>query len=304
MGDGVKALAYHSYGGPEVLVVEDDLPEPHARPGQVRIRTRAVSVNPYDWKLRAGWFDGLVPLAFPAIPGVDGAGVVDEIGDDVEGVQLGDEVFGIGDRMSAEYAVLDHFFLKPVGMSWEEAAALPHVTESAARCLAMLGVKDGDVLLIDGAAGGVGTSAVQLAVSRGATVIGTASENHHDYLRGLGALPTTYGPGLAERVRDGGLDRVDAVLDAAGTDVPQLVQLVSDPAQVVSLADFAAPQHGARFADVSGGRAVEIFPVVADQYSQGTFRISIERVLPLAQAPAAHEASQQGHVCGKIVLTI
>jgi NADPH:quinone reductase-like Zn-dependent oxidoreductase len=300
----MKALAYHSYGGPEVLNVENDLPEPHAGPSQIRIQTRAVSVNPYDWKLRAGWFDGLVPIAFPAIPGLDGAGVVDEIGDDVEGVQLGDEVFGIGDRMSAEYAVLDHFFLKPVGMPWEEAAALPHATESAARCLAMLGVKDGDVLLIDGAAGGVGTSAVQLARFRGATVIGTASENHHDYLRGLGALPTTYGPGLAERVRDGGLDRVDAVLDAAGTDVPQLVQLVSDPAQVVSLVDFAASQHGARFADLSGGRAVEIFPVVADQYSQGTFRISIERVLPLAQAPAAHEASQQGHVRGKIVLTI
>jgi NADPH:quinone reductase-like Zn-dependent oxidoreductase len=202
---GMKALVYYSYGGPDVLTVEDGLPEPHAGPGQVRVRTRASSVNPFDWKLRAGYLEGVVPLEFPAIPGVDGAGVVDEIGDEVDGMQLGDEVFGIGDRMSAEYAVLDHFAAKPTGMSWEEAAAIPLATEAAARSLTMLGVKAGTVLLIQGAAGGVGTSAVQLARSRGATVIGTASENNHDYLRGLGALPTTYGPSLVERLREAGL---------------------------------------------------------------------------------------------------
>jgi NADPH:quinone reductase-like Zn-dependent oxidoreductase len=299
----MKALIFDRYGGPEVLRIAD-APEPHPGPGQVRIRTHAASVNPFDAMQRAGFLAEMFAVTFPVIVGADGAGVIDEVGDGVHGVAVGDEVFGIGNSVAAEYAILDDVGAKPSAMSWEEAAAIPVVTESAQRALDMLGVRAGTVLLIEGCAGGVGTAAAQLARSRGATVTGTASMHNHDYLRSLGAVPTTYGPGLAERLHAAGVDQVDAVLDTQGAAVAQLVELVSDPAQVVSTADVAAGRHGARFADLSGGRAADILARVGELYDRHEFRVFIQGVLPIEQAAVAHELIQQGHVRGKIVLTI
>lgn len=193
------ALQYHEYGEPDVLTV-GEAAEPHPGSGQVRIAVRAASVNPFDWKLRAGYLDGMVPVSFPAIPGTDASGVVDEVGDGVDGVKVGDAVFGLGAGTSAEFAVLDAYAVKPESMSFEQAAALGLAVETAARTLDMVDVREGSTILVDGAAGGVGTAATQLAVQRGAHVIGTASPERHEYLRSLGATPTTYGPGLAERV--------------------------------------------------------------------------------------------------------
>jgi NADPH:quinone reductase-like Zn-dependent oxidoreductase len=151
------ALQFDEYGGPEVLHVAD-APEPHAGAGQVRVAVRAVSVNPYDWKLRAGYLAEMVPLSFPAIPGTDASGVVDEVGEGVEGVAVGDEVFGLGSATSAEYAVLDLVARKPAGTSFVDAAALGLAVEAAARALDALELSAGDTLLIDGAAGGTGTA--------------------------------------------------------------------------------------------------------------------------------------------------
>jgi NADPH:quinone reductase-like Zn-dependent oxidoreductase len=141
-----------------------------------------------------------MPVSFPAIDGREAAGVVDEVGPDVADVAVGDEVFGFAvGGAAAERAILDDFARKPAGVPWEEAAAMPVAVETSVRVFNVLGgVHEDQTLVIDGAAGGVGVAAVQLARARGARVIGTAGERNHDFLRSLGAEPTTYGPGLVE----------------------------------------------------------------------------------------------------------
>ena len=298
------ALQFKEYGGPEVLAV-GEAPEPHAGPGQVRVAVRATSINPIDWKIRAGLMAGGAALESPAIPGVDGAGVVDEVGADVEGVAIGDEVLGLGKATSAQYAVFDHVAVKPAGLSWAEAAAIPVAAETAARVLDLLGVGPGTTVLVDGASGGVGSAAVQLAVDRGATVIGTASEGNHDYVASLGATPTTYGEGLAERVAELAPDGVDAAFDTAGKgSVPDLIKIVGVAHQVVSIADFSAPKHGARVTSGAEGRATYALAKAAELHEAGRFVVAVERTFPLADGTDAHRLSQEGHVRGKLVLTV
>jgi NADPH:quinone reductase-like Zn-dependent oxidoreductase len=300
----VFALQFHEYGNPDVLSV-GDCAEPHAGPGQVRIATRAVSVNPFDWKVRAGYLDGLVPVEFPAIPGVDASGIVDEVGEGVDGIQAGEEVFGLGSRTSSEFAVLDHVTRKPASLTFEEAAALGLAVESAARSLDLLDLRPGSTLLIDGAAGGVGSAATQLAVARGAKVIGTASPANHDYLRSLGATPTTYGPGLPERVEPLAPNGIDAAIDVAGAgSVPDLIAITGAPPRVVTLADFSAAQLGVHLADTSTGRAYYALADAAALHGQSRFTVAIQQVFHLEDCAEAHRLSQGGHVRGKLVLTV
>jgi NADPH:quinone reductase-like Zn-dependent oxidoreductase len=298
------AVLYERYGDPDVLVA-GAAAEPHPGPGEVRVAVRATSVNPFDCKTRAGYLAQMVPVQFPAIPGVDAAGVIDEIGAGVQGFSVGDEVFGLGAATSAEYALLDVFAHKPASLSFEQAAALPLAAETAVRGLDLLAVGPGTTLLIEGAAGGVGGMAIQFAVARGATVIGTASENNHQYLASLGAIPTTYGLGLADRVAALAPGGVDAVLDTAGQgSVPDLIALVPRPAQVVSIADFGATALGARFADGSEGRAVYALAQAAEAHQQGTLVITIQQILPLADLATGHRLSETGHVRGKLVISV
>ncbi|ANZ36682.1 hypothetical protein BBK82_11995 [Lentzea guizhouensis] len=174
--------------------------EPHAGTGQIRVAVRASGVTPGDTCLRSGRFGAQVPL--PHVPGVDAAGVVDEVGDGVTGVGVGDEVFGMVDLArlggaNAEHAVLAVWAAKPAA-ELEQAGAAANV-ETATRALDLLGVRDGTTVLVAGAAGGVGTVAVQLAAARGAKVIGTAGPATQDFVASLGAIPVVYGDGLAER---------------------------------------------------------------------------------------------------------
>jgi len=230
-----------------VLKVED-APEPHAGPGEVRIRVEAASVNPIDWKLRAGYLQQVMPLQFPVIPGRDAAGVVDEVGDGVTGTVVGDRVFELSDTgTTAEYSVLTAWAPIPDAWTVEQAAAAGVAGETAIRVLDLLNVGAGSTLLVDGAAGGVGSAAVQIAAAHGATVIGTASEHNHEYLRSLGATPTTYGPGLADRVTALAPGGVDAAFDAAGAgSLPDLITIASGADKVVTIADPTAQEHGVR----------------------------------------------------------
>ncbi|GAA3295199.1 NADP-dependent oxidoreductase [Dactylosporangium vinaceum] len=309
----MKALQYSEYGPSSVLHVVD-VPEPQPGAGRIRVAVRAVGVNPFDWKVRSGAFGDTTPSRLPVIPHSDVAGVVDAVGDGVQGVAVGDHVFGVAvGGGAAEFAVLKEWAQMPVDMSFEEAAGLPNVVETAGRALGLLGLEKGQTVLVNGAAGGVGIAAVQLAVSRGATVIGTASERNHDFVRRLGATPVTYGPGLPERVRalaetgeDGaGRGGVDLALDTAGRGaVEELVTLTPTPADVVSIADFEAPKFGARVTDGSEGRAYETLNEAAILYSEGQFTMPVERTFPLAEAAAAHDLSESGHVRGKVVITL
>jgi NADPH:quinone reductase-like Zn-dependent oxidoreductase len=299
----MRAVRYESYGGPEVLTVAD-VDEPHAGPGQVRIAVRAAGVNPIDWKLRAGMMAGGKELAEPRIPGNDAAGVVDEVGEGVTGVSEGDAVFGfVSGGAAAEYAVLEHWAAKPDGLSFEEASGYPVPVETAVRVLDLLGVGEGQTLLINGAAGGVGTAAVQFAVARGARVIGLASERNHDFLRSLGAEPTTYGEGFVDRVRELAPDGVDRAFDAAGSGVlPELIELAGGADNVVTIADFSAPEHGVRVTTGGDDRAMHAFDEAARLHEEGKLSIPVEQTFSFDEAADAHRASEAGHVRGKLVL--
>ena len=297
----MKAVQYVEHGGPEVLRVVD-VEEPHAGPGQVRIEAKAVGVNPVDWKLR----QGLLPAPLPRIPGSDVAGAVDEIGAGVSGVSLGDGVFGfaVGGGY-AQYAVLEHFAAKPASMSFEEAAGIPVPAETAVRVLDLLGVAAGATLLINAATGGVGTAAVQLARARAATVIGTASEENHEFLRSLGATPTTYGEGLIDRVRQLAPQGVDYAFDVAGRGaLPDLIAITGSSQRVVTIADPEAEKYGVRFTGGGEGRSYHALALAAELYERGEFSVSIARTFRLEEAPEAHQISEDGHVRGKLVLRI
>lgn len=300
----MKAVQFAEYGDPTVLR-NVDVDEPHAAAGQIRVSVRAAGINPVDCKMRSGALQQMMPLTLPAIPGGDVAGVVDEIGDGVSGVSLGDEVFGFAvSGGSAQYAVVDQFARKPPAVSWAVAAGLPLVCETAVRTLDLLGVTTGTTILINGAAGGVGTAATQFARARGASVIGTASPANHDYLRTLGATPTTYGEGLAARVREIAPDGVDLALDAAGFGaLPDLIALTGSPDNVVTIADFTAQSHGVRLSPGPEGRAFHALGQVARLLADGEFTMPV-RTFPLAQAADAHATSEAGHVRGKLVLTV
>jgi len=166
-------------------------------------------------------------------------------------------------------------------------------------------VKPGETLLVSGASGGIGSAAVQFARHRGITVIGTASAPSHDYLRRLGAMPTTYGPGLVERVRELAPSGVDAALDIAGSGViPQLIELVGDPSRVLSIADFTAPQFGAQLSLMAQKDPERVLAEAARLFSEGALRVRLGGTFPLAQAAEAYQLCAAGHAVGKLVITI
>jgi NADPH:quinone reductase-like Zn-dependent oxidoreductase len=298
----MRALQYTAYGGPEVLEWAQ-APAPHPGPGQLRIAVRAASVNPIDWKAFSGAMSGGEPMAGTGYLGSDAAGVVEEVGQGVTGVAVGEEVFGRGQHTQAESALLDAWAAKPPAIDWAVAAAAGVAGETAERGLRLLEVKAGDTLFVDGGAGGVGAVAVQMAIARGARVIASASQANHDYLRELGATPVRYGQGVAERVRAAAGGRVDAVFDVAGkTPVQELISLAPAPSQVLSIANFAAGQAGAR---VTGGgadsRPMEALALVADLLAQNKLVLKVQ-TFPFDRAAEAYRISQGGHVRGKLVL--
>jgi NADPH:quinone reductase-like Zn-dependent oxidoreductase len=298
----MKAVQFDRLGSPDVLHVVE-LPEPHAGAGQIRIAVHAASVNPVDWKIRNGSTLRTIPVPLPHVPGFEAAGTVDEVGDGVAGVGPGDEVFGAAQDATAEYAVLDHWARKPAAMSWEQAAGVPMAAETAARGIDLLGLEPGHVLVVSGAAGGVGVAATQLAISRGAAVIGTASEDNQDFLRSLGAKATVYGPGLVERIRGLVPAGVDRGLDVAGGGaLADLVQLAGSPDRVVSIGDASAPDLGVRFTTGTEGRAFYALELAATLFDQGAFTMPVAQVWPFSQLAKAHRVSESGHVRGKLVV--
>ncbi|MFD8613602.1 NADP-dependent oxidoreductase [Streptomyces sp. NPDC059631] len=297
----MKKVSFAEFGGPDVLRLLD-AEEPHAGPGQIRVAVRAAGVNPVDWRIREGQILAAHPIELPAGVGLDAAGVVDEVGEGVEGVAIGDRVFGEGSSTYAEFAVLSAWALMPEDLTFEEAAGYPSVVETALRIIREVGVRSGQTLLVSGASGGVGSAVLQIARERGITVIGTAGAANQDYLRSLGALATTYGDGWVERVRR--LGRVDAALDLAGSGViRELVELTGDPHKVVSIADLGAPKFGARFSGVAGSVPDALTEAVG-LISRGRLHIPVEKTYPLRDAAAAHIDSQAGHTRGRRVLVV
>lgn len=297
----MKAVRFAAYGGPEVLELEE-VPEPHAGPGQIRVAVRAAGVNPHDWRTREGQFQRIRPIELPSGVGQDASGVVDEIGEGVTGIAIGDPVLGRGSNTYAEFAVLNSWAPLPSGLTFAEAAGYPSVVETALRVLRLVGVQTGQTLLVSGAAGGVGSAVLQVARDRGIKVIGTASAANQDYVRSLDAIATTYGEGWVDRVRQ--LGQVDAALDLNGTGVIRgLLDLIGDPDKVITIADLEAPMLGIRFAG-TGGNMKEALAETVDLIERGKLRIPVDKSYPLAEASAAHADSQAGHTRGRRVLLV
>jgi NADPH:quinone reductase-like Zn-dependent oxidoreductase len=299
----MKAVRFSRFGGPEVLEIVD-LPDPHPGPGQVRIKVRAAGINASDWKKRQGLMDEELPQTL----GYEAAGVVDLLGMGVADVAVGDRVFGFAEEgvAQAESAVLSYYAPIPASIDFPGAAALPAAIETATRALNQLGVERGTTVLVNGASGGIGSAAVQFAVLRGARVIGTAGSANQEYLRSLGAEPVVYCEGLVGRVRALAPDGVDLALDVAGNGIlPDLIELAGDPANVVTLADFAgAQEYGVTFSRGETGRAVHVLDEIGELIDSGRFALPAVQTFPLAEVAEAHRVGEAGRVRGKLVLVI
>ncbi|MCX2949425.1 NADP-dependent oxidoreductase [Lentzea sp. NEAU-D7] len=298
----MKAITYTTFGGPEVLSLTE-VEKPHAGPGQVRLKVVAAAVNPLDDKIRKGWMPPQMTPPFPVIPGLEAAGIVDEVGEGVTGVAVGDSVLGwTVTGAYAEFALASEFALKPADLDWDTAAALPVAVETSVRVLDELKVGKGETLLIHGASGVVGAVGVQLAVARGATVIGTASPANHDYVRSLGATPVAHGEGLADRIRAAAPQGVDAVYDAAGHgDLPLSIELRGGTDRIITIADPQAAELGVTFSGGGapfGSRLAEYAHLAVD----GKLVVRVAQSLPLADAAQAQELVATGHAPGKVVL--
>lgn len=308
----MKAMIVEKFGGPEVLHVAE-LPEPHPGAGQVRVRIKAVGVNPFETKVRCGAMEAMFHTALPAILGSEIAGVVDEVGAGA-GFALGDEVFGWAETGAyAEFALAKTLARKPPALAWDAAVALPVAGETAERGLTLLAVAAGETVLIHGGASAVGAIAVQLAVQRGATVIATASESNHDYLRSLGARPLTYGAGLVARVAALELAQkpnapfgIDAVFDVTGKGaLPDSLALRGSNDRVLTIADPDAGKLGVRFSSgTAKDRSAEALAGLAAKVVAGTLLVTIAAHFPLADTAAAHAMSAKAHHRGKIVLVV
>jgi NADPH:quinone reductase-like Zn-dependent oxidoreductase len=301
----MRAARFHEYGEAKNLVIEQ-APDPHPGPGEIRVRVAAASVNPIDWKLRAGALHQLLPLELPAIPGRDAAGVVDEIGQGVQGVSIGERVFGLGGLTgaTAELFILSAWAHTPAEWTDEQAAGAGLASVTAMRGLNALGDLAGRTLLLEGAAGGVGSAAVEIAVARGATVIGTASERNHDFLTRLGALPTTYGPGLAQRLSALAPHGVDIALDtAASGSLDDLVTIIGDPRRVATVADHAGGQRLGTHV-INAENDSTLLSAAAELGRQRHYTPQIERTYPLEQIGDAHTHAERGRTRGKIVIRL
>ncbi|GAA3208764.1 NADP-dependent oxidoreductase [Oerskovia jenensis] len=307
----MRAITYSRYGGADVLELSE-LPTPKVGPDTVLVRVKATSVNPVDWKVRQGYLDAIMDATFPVVPGWDVAGVVEQVGLDTPELSVGDEVFGyvrkdvVSGGTTAELvaAPVRTLARKPAAWTWEQAAGAPLAGLTALQTIDRTGLSSGQTVLVHAAAGGVGSMAVQIAVARGARVIGTASERNHEYLRSLGAEPVTYGDGLAERVRALAPEGVDVVLDYIGGEaLATTPDVLRDGGTVASVVEAAAR-------DELGGHYVWVRPDVegltelARLADAGQLTVDVAEVYDLADTAKAHEASRTGHVRGKVVITV
>lgn len=310
-----------AFGGPEVLSVVDQ-PAGEPGPGQARIQVRAAGVNPVDWKQYSGRM-GADPARLPLRLGAEAAGVVTAVGPDVAGtdaagpagpVRAGDEViaFRAPGAYAAELIVpADALVPKPAALDWAPASGLMLTGVTAWHALAATDVHQGDTVLMHGAAGGVGLTAIQLAVRRGATVIATASPPRHDAVRELGAIPVAYGEGLAGRVRAAAPGGVDVALDLVGTDeaLDVSLDLVPDRARIATIVVTPRAREagikllgGAPGADPGTEIRLPARLDLAKLAGDGALRVFVAHTYPLTQVADAHRASMVGHAPGKIIL--
>ncbi|TYB56568.1 NADP-dependent oxidoreductase [Nonomuraea sp. PA05] len=298
-----KAVRFDEYGGPDVLRVADvPIPEPAA--GQVLVQVKAAAVNPGEAKIRQGLLHDRWPATFPSGEGSDLAGIVVRTGPDVTGPAPGSEVIGFTDARAshAEYVLVQAGDLtpKPENVPWEVAGSLAIAGCTAWAAVRAVSPRPGDTVAVSGAAGGVGSIAVQLARRAGAEVIGIAGPAHHEWLAAHGVRAVAYGDGLEERLREA---RVDAFVDTYGDGYVALaVELGVPPERVNTIADFAAVAKYGVKADGSSVKNAGLLAELAALVAAGELEVPIAATYRLDDVRAAFERLERGHLRGKIVL--
>ncbi|MGY1640086.1 NADP-dependent oxidoreductase [Geodermatophilus sp. SYSU D00703] len=306
----MRGVAFDRFGGLDVLTVRDDLPDPPVGPDTVLVRVHAAGVNPVDLAIRQGLLAGAYPHHFPVVPGWELAGVVEAAGPAVVDFAPGDEVFGYVRRDDVQWGAMAEFVpapqrclaQRPQALSFAESGALPLAGLTAYQALTeVLDVGEGDRVLVHRAAGGVGFNAVQIAVALGAHVVGTASPRNHGFLRDAGVaevLDYSAGPISAHLS-----EPVDAVLDLVGGDaLADAPKQVRDRARVASVVDPAVKAMGGRYLFVRpDAHDLEELGRMADA---GQLRVPIARAYPLEQVADAQALVAEGHVRGKVVVTL
>ena len=302
----MKAVRFDEYGDIDVLKVVD-VPTPVPGPGQVLVQVKAAGINPGEAKIRDGLLHSRWPATFPSGQGSDLAGVVAATGSGVTGFATGDEVIGYTDNRAsqAEYVVVEEQNLtaRPAGVPWEVAGALNVVGATAYAAVRAVGLTGGDTVVVSGAAGGVGSIAVQLARLGGATVIGLASPANHEWLAGHGVVPVAYGEGAAERIsRAAG--KVDAFIDTFGADYVELaLELGVEPSRIDTIVRFdAVAEHGVKAEGNAAGAGASTLAQLARLIADGQLEVPIAATYPLGQAREAYRRLASGHILGKIVL--
>jgi NADPH:quinone reductase-like Zn-dependent oxidoreductase len=308
----MKAVRFDQYGPVGVLDVRD-VPEPEPGPGEVLVRVKAAGINPGEAKIREGALHERWPATFPSGQGSDFAGVVDKLGPGVTTVAIGEDVIGWVDTRSsqAEYVVAEAANLarKPAGLPWEVAGAIPVAGFTAWAMVRAVDLKPGDTVVVSGAAGGVGSLAVQLAKRKGATVIGLAGPSNHDWLTRHGVLPVAYGDDAADRIRAAvpAGAQVDAFLDTYGGDYVELAltDLKVSPERVDTVVRFdAAEKYGVKVDGNAAGASASTLSELATLVAAKDLEVPLARTYPLSEVRAAYEQLAKGHLRGKIVLIV
>ena len=302
----MKAVRFDEYGGVDVLKVVD-VPRPVPGAGQVLVQVKAAGINPGEAKIREGLLHALWPATFPSGEGSDLAGIVAEVGPGVTSFSAGDEVIGWTDNRAsqAEYVVVEeqHLTAKPAGVPWTVAGALFVAGATAYAAVRAVDLTAGDTVVVSGAAGGVGSLAVQLARRAGAIVIGLASEANFQWLAGHGVVPVAYGDGAAERIRQAA-SKVDAFIDTYGAEYVELARdLGVQPSRIDTIANFEAiARFGVKGDGSSAGSSVSVLAELAGLIAAGDLEVPIAATFPLDQVQDAYRRLAEGHLLGKIVL--
>jgi NADPH:quinone reductase-like Zn-dependent oxidoreductase len=302
----VEAVRFKEYGGVDVLNVVA-VPTPEPGPGQVLVQVKAAGINPGEGKIRSGALHSRFPATFPSGEGSDLAGIVTATGPGVTGFSVGDEVIGYTDNRAshAEYAVADvqNLTLRPAGVPWDVAGSLYVAGATAYAAVRAVAAGAGDTVVVAGAAGGVGSIAVQLARLAGASVIGLASETNHVWLAEHGIIPVSYGDGVAERI-EAAAPRVDAFIDTQGGDYVQLaLDLGVQPERIDTIVNFAAvADHGVKAEGNAAGASAAVLAELAALVAAGKLEVPIAATFPLSQVRDAYAELERGHTRGKIVL--
>jgi NADPH:quinone reductase-like Zn-dependent oxidoreductase len=306
MSGEIKAIRFHEYGGSEKLVLET-IPRPVPKANEVLIKVHFAGVNPVDWKFRAGYLKDFMPLQLPFVPGIDVSGTIEELGSEVKTLKKGQAVFGVASGAYAEYAIASasDVTAKPDKLSFEQAATLPLGALTAWQAVEDAGIKAGQIIVVQGAAGGVGLFAVQFARAKGARVTGTASAANKDFVKSLGAekfVDYTKGPLETE------IKNADVVIDTVGGEtLEKSYGLLKKGGVLVTMAgqisEEKAKEHGVR---VLGSRRgpTEKLKMIGEMAAEKTLHTELGKIFPLAEAAAAQDLSQTRHGRGRIVLRV